>query len=117
MGKNIPAFYSTPEWAKLKRQIFIRDNGICQYCGSKAVNADHIIPRSRGGEDSLENLVACCRSCNAFATGRVFKDFEDKKRWLLWTRSDPCNHPMVYQNDKMYPGNYRRYDTVKWRRK
>jgi 5-methylcytosine-specific restriction endonuclease McrA len=46
----------------------MRDRYTCQYCqrgGSAAhLTLDHVIPRSRGGESSWENLVACCHQCN-----------------------------------------------------
>jgi len=49
-----------------RRNILRRDNNQCQYCGSKKylLTIDHIIPKSRGGEDSWENLVAACVNCN-----------------------------------------------------
>jgi 5-methylcytosine-specific restriction endonuclease McrA len=51
-----------------KRNIFIRDNFTCQYCGKrlppKELTIDHIIPRSKGGRDSWDNVVTSCKSCN-----------------------------------------------------
>lgn len=48
-----------------RRNILRRDGSKCQYCGSAhAVTIDHILPRSRGGKDTWENLVAACISCN-----------------------------------------------------
>lgn len=45
--------------------IYKRDDHECQYCGSKKdLTIDHIIPRSKGGQDTWENLVACCYKCN-----------------------------------------------------
>ncbi|NLV79300.1 MAG: HNH endonuclease [Rhodococcus sp.] len=41
-----------------------RDGNRCAYCGSKAETIDHVVPRSRGGEHSWENCVACCATCN-----------------------------------------------------
>jgi 5-methylcytosine-specific restriction endonuclease McrA len=51
--------------APTKRAIFARDHHRCQYCGAPAENVDHIIPRSRGGQHTWDNVVASCRSCNA----------------------------------------------------
>ncbi|HVM09247.1 MAG TPA: HNH endonuclease [Acidimicrobiales bacterium] len=48
-----------------RRAIFLRDNHRCQYCGAAAENIDHVVPRSRGGTHSWENVVAACRPCNA----------------------------------------------------
>ena len=49
-----------------KRNVFIRDNYVCQYCGKKVEKptVDHILPKSRGGKNSFLNCVASCFSCN-----------------------------------------------------
>jgi len=51
-----------------RRNLMFRDAHQCQYCGRRPplreLNIDHVIPRSRGGVDSWENLVTACRSCN-----------------------------------------------------
>jgi 5-methylcytosine-specific restriction endonuclease McrA len=47
-----------------RRGVLRRDAQRCGYCGNSANTIDHILPRSRGGKDSWENLVACCLRCN-----------------------------------------------------
>ena len=47
-----------------RRGVLRRDGSRCAYCGGSATTIDHINPRSRGGEDTWENLVACCLRCN-----------------------------------------------------
>lgn len=48
-----------------RQMIYKRDNHTCQYCGSTSrLTIDHVIPRCRGGEDTWENLVVACSSCN-----------------------------------------------------
>lgn len=49
-----------------KQNIVRRDNRTCQYCGTTqgSMTADHVIPKSQGGEDSWENLVCACVACN-----------------------------------------------------
>jgi 5-methylcytosine-specific restriction endonuclease McrA len=49
-----------------KRNIHLRDGFKCQYCGSrsKELTVDHVIPKSRGGDDNWENLVSACKKCN-----------------------------------------------------
>ena len=49
-----------------RKNIFLRDNYTCQYCGRVGINLtiDHIIPKSRGGNDSWENIVVSCMRCN-----------------------------------------------------
>lgn len=45
--------------------LFLRDEFCCQYCGSKGdLTFDHVLPRSRGGVTSWENVVAACAPCN-----------------------------------------------------
>lgn len=51
-------------WKKQRLRVLARDNYICAYCGNRANEADHIIPKVKGGDDSMENLVAACRECN-----------------------------------------------------
>ena len=47
-----------------RRAVFGRDGHRCQYCGGPAESLDHVVPRSRGGDHTWDNVVACCRSCN-----------------------------------------------------
>jgi 5-methylcytosine-specific restriction endonuclease McrA len=49
-----------------RRAVFARDRWTCQYCGHERANltVDHVIPRSRGGSSSWENIVTCCAPCN-----------------------------------------------------
>lgn len=48
-----------------RNNLFRRDNGECQYCGStKQLTIDHVIPRSKGGKTSWTNLVTACHRCN-----------------------------------------------------
>ncbi len=51
-----------------RRNLLLRDGQCCQYCGARPalrdLNVDHVLPRSRGGPDSWENLVISCRRCN-----------------------------------------------------
>lgn len=60
--------------AVTRRSVFVRDGHRCQYCGAQAENIDHIVPRSRGGTHSWENVVACCRRCNARKEDRLLEE-------------------------------------------
>src|SRR5258708_5146783 len=55
--------------------IYARDNNTCQYCGKHfprtELNLDHVIPRSRGGISSWENVVCSCHGCNRRKGGRT----------------------------------------------
>jgi 5-methylcytosine-specific restriction endonuclease McrA len=48
-----------------RRGVLRRDNHHCAYCGRSANTIDHVQPKSRGGKDTWENLVACCLKCNS----------------------------------------------------
>lgn len=58
--------------------IFLRDRNTCQYCGHafhrKELNIDHVIPRSRGGKSTWENVVCSCLECNRLKGGNTPKE-------------------------------------------
>ena len=48
-----------------RRAVFARDRHRCQYCGSERhLTVDHVVPRSKGGPDTWDNLVTSCAPCN-----------------------------------------------------
>jgi 5-methylcytosine-specific restriction endonuclease McrA len=48
-----------------RRAVFARDDWTCQYCGARSnLTVDHVVPRSKGGLSSWENIVASCAPCN-----------------------------------------------------
>ncbi len=49
-----------------RHEIFLRDNYTCQYCGkhTRDLTLDHILPRSKGGRHTWDNLVSACSNCN-----------------------------------------------------
>jgi 5-methylcytosine-specific restriction endonuclease McrA len=55
--------FTPKQWERLKKE----SGGICSYCGKRSddLTADHIIPLSRGGTHTLDNIVVVCRSCNS----------------------------------------------------
>ena len=65
--KNIVKFRFTTI-ACNRINIVWRDNNQCQYCGNyfltDKLTMDHVIPKSRGGKNTWENLVAACKKCN-----------------------------------------------------
>lgn len=54
-----------------RRTVFARDGHRCQYCGAQAESIDHVVPRSRGGTHTWDNVVACCRRCNTHKEDRL----------------------------------------------
>jgi 5-methylcytosine-specific restriction endonuclease McrA len=58
-----------------RRNVFARDGHRCQYCGksfaTSELSLDHVVPRSKGGPTSWENMVAACLKCNVRKGGRT----------------------------------------------
>ena len=54
-----------------RRAVFARDGHRCQYCGAAAENIDHVVPRSKGGSHTWDNVVAACRPCNTRKEDRL----------------------------------------------
>ncbi len=58
-----------------RRNIFLRDGHRCQYCGHRytcsRLSLDHVLPKSRGGPDTWENVVCACLHCNVTKGGRT----------------------------------------------
>lgn len=66
-----------------RNNIYKRDNYECVYCGEnkrKQLTLDHVIPRSKGGKDSWENLVTACYNCNQEKANLTITE---------WGREDP----------------------------
>lgn len=69
--------------------VFLRDGFKCAYCGSpRDLTFDHVIPRSKGGRTSWNNIVAACSPCNLKKGGRMPKD----------VRMFPAKRPMRPSN-------------------
>lgn len=51
--------------------VLTKNDGRCVYCGDPADTIDHVIPRSKGGTDDLDNLVPACRDCNSRKGNRL----------------------------------------------
>ncbi len=78
---RIPSVVVLKEFIKPQKRVaftrfnlFLRDEFCCQYCGSKGdLTFDHVIPRSRGGVTSWENVVAACAPCNLKKANKSLK--------------------------------------------
>jgi len=79
-----------------RRNIYARDGSRCQYCGktfsSSELTLDHIIPRSRGGEATWENIVCACMKCNVRKGGRLPKEAHMK---LIRIPTKPKRPPVL----------------------
>ena len=60
-----------------RRDVFRRDNYTCQYCGStRHLTLDHVIPRSKSGGHTWDNVVTACATCNSLKGDRLLHDSE-----------------------------------------
>lgn len=74
-----------------RSNVFRRDKGECQYCGSKKqLTLDHVIPRSKGGKTSWTNLVTACNRCN------VNKGDKTPEQAGLTLKSEPFKPSLSY---------------------
>lgn len=64
-------------WKRLRVKIFSRDNYTCQYCGRKTENphCDHVVPISRGGKSTQDNLTTACPSCNLSKGAKMLSEW------------------------------------------
>lgn len=60
---------------ELRSYLFKKYNCRCVYCGNKATEIEHVIPKSKGGTDSVHNLVIACRKCNELKGKLSLKEF------------------------------------------
>lgn len=65
-----------------RRAIFARDGGRCVYCAATATSIDHVVPRSRGGDHSWENVVSACHRCNHLKADKTLKELGWRLRSL-----------------------------------
>ena len=82
ISRGKPHPLSTREsWRRLRKLVRNRDKGICQYCGelSQDGQADHVIPLSQGGSDTMSNLIWSCKICNNTKKGKTPEEWEE---WL-----------------------------------
>jgi 5-methylcytosine-specific restriction endonuclease McrA len=75
-----------------RRAVFYRDGFKCQYCGKegKDLTIDHVMPRSKGGPHTWENVVSACIPCNHRKAGHTLKEANLK---LLREPSAPKPNP------------------------
>ncbi|MFQ5489319.1 MAG: HNH endonuclease, partial [Phycisphaerae bacterium] len=79
-----------------RRNIYARDASRCQYCGKRfstsELSLDHVVPRSRGGINSWDNIVCCCVKCNVKKGGRTP---EQARMHLIKVPAKPRRSPVA----------------------
>ena len=83
--------------------VFLRDRFTCQYCSShEDLTFDHVIPRSKGGQTTWENVVAACSPCNLRKGDRMPADVD---MFPMQKAFAPSVHDL-HQNGRLFPPNY-----------
>jgi 5-methylcytosine-specific restriction endonuclease McrA len=86
--------------------VFLRDHFTCQYCGdpypSHELTFDHVVPRSRGGLTSWNNVVTACSTCNLRKGNRMLRD---SGMTILSEPLQPTHH-MLQHHGRCYPPNF-----------
>lgn len=98
-----------------RKNIYLRDHFTCQYCGvrfhERDLTLDHVIPESKGGPSSWNNLVACCVSCNRRKGSKTPEEAETELGMRLLRKPKPlCIHTSKHVLRTMGQGD------PKWRK-
>ncbi|HTQ13323.1 MAG TPA: HNH endonuclease [Rhizomicrobium sp.] len=107
---KLPSVVSLKSYVKPARNpaftrfnVFLRDRFECQYCGADDdLTFDHLIPRSRGGRTTWENVVTACAPCNLLKGGRL-------SHHCGMYPSTPPHRPSVTElrnHGRLFPPNY-----------
>lgn len=110
---RVPSVIALKEYVQPSRKpaftrfnVFLRDSWTCQYCGDKfstqELTFDHVIPRSRGGRTTWENIVTACSSCNVRKGNRMPNDCDMQ---LLTKPAQPNVH-QLQENGRSFPPNF-----------
>ena len=59
-------------WSQRRSIVLKMHDELCVYCGDEAETVDHVIPRSKGGTDNIDNLVAACGRCNYAKSDKIY---------------------------------------------
>ncbi|WP_126401955.1 HNH endonuclease [Blastochloris tepida] len=107
---RLPSVVSLKTFVRANRQpaftrfnVFLRDRFSCQYCGDRDdLTFDHLIPRSRGGQTTWENVVTACSCCNLRKGGLMPGE---AGMWPAQMPFAPTVHDL-HQNGRLFPPNY-----------
>ena len=107
---RLPSVVSLKTYVKPSRQpaftrfnVFLRDRFTCQYCGAREdLTFDHVIPRSKGGQTTWENVVAACSPCNLRKSDRLPREAD------MWPQQRPFTPTLhdLHSNGRLFPPNY-----------
>ena len=101
---SLKNYVKPPQWPAFTRfNLFLRDKFSCQYCGEMSdLTFDHLLPRSKGGETTWENVVTACSKCNLKKANHLYHVANMKP--IQWPYK-PNVHEL-HKNGKLFPPNY-----------
>ena len=110
---RLPSVISLKEYIPSARRpaftrfnVFLRDSFNCQYCGedfpSHDLTFDHVVPRSRGGRTTWENVVTACSTCNLLKGNRLPQESGMYPRHMP---TQPTTH-LLRENGRAFPPNF-----------
>ena len=110
---NLPSVIALKEYVPQTRDpaftrfnVFLRDRFCCQYCGGNFVASeltfDHVIPKSRGGRTSWNNVVAACGPCNLKKSNKM----PSQSGMRVLTKPTAPNIWQLQENGRAFPPNY-----------
>ena len=92
---NLETLSSSEARRLWRRKIKQRWDYECAYCGSdKDLTIDHIVPRSKGGNDFTKNVVCCCHDCNQSKSHTPWEDWYFSQEFFSMKRYDKINEWM-----------------------
>ena len=110
---RLPSVISLKEYIPTARRpaftrfnVFLRDRFACQYCGdafpAHELTFDHVVPRSRGGRTTWENVVTACSACNLLKGSRLPKE---SGMYPRHRPTQPTTH-LLRENGRAFPPNF-----------
>lgn len=110
---KLPSVISLKNYAPMNRSpaftrfnVFLRDHFTCLYCGDQQsandLTFDHVVPRSRGGRTTWQNVATACSACNLRKANRTPKE---SGMALRWEPIRPTSH-QLQESGRAFPPNY-----------
>ena len=101
---SLKNYVKPPQWPAFTRfNLFLRDRFNCQYCGEASdLTFDHLLPRSKGGLTTWDNVVTTCSKCNLKKSNHLYHEANMKP--LQWPYK-PNVHEL-HKNGRLFPPNY-----------
>lgn len=90
---------------KIERNLKLEEKSRCQYCGNEATGLDHIIPLTKGGTDTRDNVVPCCTECNRIKNNKSLVDFLNSNRERIVDEL-VLNNPLLQNHVCMVDNKY-----------